>query len=71
MKREIKLSTTETIPGREIVKHLGPVYASLFVKQKGCKPLSTQLINETRKEAIVLLQEETQRQGGNAVIGMR
>ena len=70
-KREIKLSTTETIPGREIVKHVGPVCASLYVKNKFCQVLSTTAINKTRKEAMALLQEETEKQGGNAVIGMR
>ena len=79
------VSTTETIEGFKVVKNLGVVAGStvrtrnvvgdVFSAMKsylgGELELYTQLLVESREEALHRLQEHAKRAGGNAVVGVR
>ncbi|MBQ9602157.1 MAG: YbjQ family protein [Neisseriaceae bacterium] len=79
------LSNIETIPDRKIIKHLGMVQGST-VRAKhvgrdimaGLKNIVggelegyTELLNESREEALKRMQREARRLGANAVINIR
>ncbi len=79
------ISTLETVPGKQITEHIGVVTGST-VRTKhagrdfmaGLKNLFggelkgyTELLNESRKEAIKRMAQQAKHNGGNAVINVR
>lgn len=81
----MELSTLELIPGRNIVRHLGLVQGSTVrTKHAGRDFLAglknfvggeltayTELLNESRTEAIARMVQQAQAVGANAVINIR
>jgi len=79
------LTNLEMVPGREVVKHLGLVQGSTVRAKNvgrdimaGLKNLVggelkgyTELLQESRQEAIDRLQEQAQAVGANAVLNVR
>jgi uncharacterized protein YbjQ (UPF0145 family) len=79
------LSTTESIPGKKIVKHLGLVRGNTIRGRHigrdivaGLRNLVggeiaeyTKLMAESREQAIDRMIEEAQRIGANAIVGLR
>jgi len=79
------LSTTDTIPGKTIVKHIGLVRGNTIRARHvgrdivaGLRNLVggevleyTKLMAESREQAIDRMIEEAKRLGANAVVGMR
>jgi uncharacterized protein YbjQ (UPF0145 family) len=79
------LSTTDTIPGKTIVKHIGLVRGNTIRARHvgrdivaGLRNLVggevveyTKLLAESREQAIDRMIEEAKRLGANAVVGMR
>ena len=83
--RMVTMSTTESIHGFKIVKNLGVVsgstvrtknvmndmYSAFKSYVGGELEVYTQLLVESREEAIDRLKENATRSGGNAVVGVR
>ena len=79
------LSTTETIPGKKIVKHLGLVRGNTIRGRHVGKDLLaalrtlvggeiieyTKLLGESREQAIDRMIEEAKKLGANAIVGVR
>jgi uncharacterized protein YbjQ (UPF0145 family) len=79
------LSTTDTIPGKTITKHLGLVRGNTIrARHLGKDILAglrnlvggeiaeyTKLLGESREQAIDRMVEEAQKLGANAIIGVR
>jgi len=79
------LSTTDTIPGKTIVKHLGLVRGNtIHARHVGKDILAglrnlvggevteyTKLLGESREQALDRMTEEAKRLGANAVVGIR
>jgi uncharacterized protein YbjQ (UPF0145 family) len=79
------LSTTETVSGFKVVKNLGvvsgstvrtknvmnDVYSAFKSYVGGELEVYTQLLIESREEAIERLKENAKKAGGNAVVGVR
>ena len=79
------LTTIETIPGREFIEHYGMVTGST-VRSKhfgrdffaGVKNIFggelkgyTELLNETREEAVTRMVQQAQAKGANAIVNIR
>lgn len=79
------LSNTETIPGSEIIRHVGLVQGNT-VRAKhvgrdlmaGLKNIVggelkgyTELLEDARQEATARMVEEAERKGGNAIVNVR
>ena len=85
LRRSITLSTTETVSGFKVVKNLGvvsgstvrtknvmnDVYSAFKSYVGGELEVYTQLLIESREEAIERLKENAKKAGGNAVVGVR
>lgn len=81
----IPVSTTFDIPGRKIVRHIGPVFgvtvrsgnigtnfvAAFRTITGGEVTGYTRIANQVRHEAVARMVWEAQQLGGNAVVGMR
>ncbi len=79
------LSTTETIPGKKIVKHIGLVRGNTIRARHIGKDILailrnivggeisdyTKLMAESREQSIDRMVEEARKQGANAVIAIR
>jgi uncharacterized protein YbjQ (UPF0145 family) len=79
------LSTTETIPGKTIVKYLGLVRGNTIRARHVGKDIVaglrnlvggevveyTKLLAESREQAIDRMVEEAKKLGANAIVGMR
>lgn len=83
--RDLQISTLETIPGREIVKHLGIVQGNT-VRAKhlgrdimaGLKNIMggelkgyTELLTDSREECMARMLDDAHALGANAVVGVR
>ncbi|MFC1829255.1 YbjQ family protein [Thermodesulfobacteriota bacterium] len=79
------LTNIETIPGRKIVEHFGLVSGSTIrAKHIGRDFMAslknivggelkgyTELLNESRKQAVDRMMEQTRQLGGNAIVNIR
>jgi len=79
------LSTTETIPGKKVVKHLGLVRGNTIRARHIGKDIIaglrnlvggeiaeyTKLMAESREQAIDRMCEEAKKLGANAIVGLR
>ncbi len=79
------LSTTDTIPGKTITKHLGVVRGNTIRARHVGKDILaglrnlvggeiaeyTKLMGESREQAMDRMIEEAQRLGANAIVGLR
>jgi uncharacterized protein YbjQ (UPF0145 family) len=79
------LSTTETIPGRTITKHLGLVRGNTIRARHVGKDILaclrnlvggeiteyTKLLGESREQALDRMTEEARKLGANAIVGVR
>ncbi|MBN1786935.1 MAG: YbjQ family protein [Sedimentisphaerales bacterium] len=79
------LSTTHTIPGKQIVKHLGLVRGNTIRARHIGRDIMailrnivggeisdyTKMMGESREQAIDRMVEEAEKQGANAVVGMQ
>lgn len=81
----LPVATTDTIPGREIVRYVGPVFGVIarsmgFAKgftgsfkalRKGEVKEFTVTLEAARHHAVERMVERAQEQGANAVVGLR
>ena len=81
----MQLTNLESIPGKTIVRHLGLVQGSTVRSKHAGKDLLaglknivggelkayTELLNESRKEAMDRMIQQAQAAGGNAVLNVR
>jgi uncharacterized protein YbjQ (UPF0145 family) len=79
------LSTTDTIPGKTIVRHLGLVRGNTIRARHVGKDILaalrnlvggevteyTKLLGESREQALDRMMEEARKLGANAVVGLR
>ena len=81
----MELSNLESVPGRTIVRHLGLVQGSTVRSKHAGRDLMagiknvfggelkgyTELLEESRKEAIARMQEQARQLGANAILNIR
>ena len=79
------LTNIESVPGMKIIKQFGLVYGSTVRAKNTIKDLGaglknmvggelkvyTELLTETRKEAIARMEEQAKKLGANAIINIR